>query len=237
MRKTNRPCEVLEKTPLFEGLERSVFQYHCSVTKLRAFNKGEIIAAQGDECQSIGIIDSGQIAMQKYTSGGDFSTISLLGPGDYFGEDLIFGTNGIYTFTLEAMSSCDVLFVSKDTLKALLESSQVVLFNFLKILSDRIHTQNRRVALLSQRTLRHKIATYLLELREEQCSKDVPEVIVELPVSKEVVSKLLAMPRPSFSRELIAMERDKLVKVNGRYIQLLNINALEEDIMEEYTLA
>ena len=103
------------------------------------------------------------------------------------------------------MTQSEVLFVSKETLRALLDKSPVILNNFLRILSDRVNVQNSRIALLSQKSLRHKIAFYLLELRSEQHPGAVGSVTVSLPVSKEVIAKLLAMPRPSFSRELIAM--------------------------------
>lgn len=229
-----KACEALSKTLLFAGLERSTFQNYCSLTRVRTFAKGEIIAAEGDICTNIGVIEKGRIAMQKYTSGGDFATITLLKPGEFFGEDLIFGSSNVYTFTLEAMSLSEVLFVSKDTLYALLDKSQVVKDNFLRLLSDRVNSQNRRIALLSQKSIRHKIAFYLLELRAEQTSAGKNADIVNLPVSKEVIAKLLAMPRPSFSRELIQMQKAGLIEVDGREIRLLDVLRLESEVVEGF---
>jgi CRP-like cAMP-binding protein len=229
-----KACEALSRTILFAGLERSTFQNYCSLTRVKTFAKGEIIAAEGDICTSIGVIEKGRIAMQKYTSGGDFATITLLKPGEFFGEDLIFGSSNIYTFTLEAMSLSEVLFVNKDTLYALLDKSQVVKDNFLRLLSDRVNSQNRRIALLSQKSIRHKIAFYLLELRAEQTSAGKNAAIVNLPVSKEVIAKLLAMPRPSFSRELIQMQKAGLIEVEGREIRLLDVLRLESEVVEGF---
>jgi CRP-like cAMP-binding protein len=65
----------------------------------------------------------------------------------------------------------------------------------------------------------------------EQALRYPTTYAVELPVSKEVVSRLLAMPRPSFSRELISMEKDGLIRVNGRVIWLLDIRGLASDII------
>ncbi|MDD4323301.1 MAG: helix-turn-helix domain-containing protein, partial [Eubacteriales bacterium] len=65
----------------------------------------------------------------------------------------------------------------------------------------------------------------------EQALRYPTTYAVELPVSKEVVSRLLAMPRPSFSRELISMEKDGLIRVNGRVIWLLDIRGLANDIV------
>jgi CRP-like cAMP-binding protein len=229
-----KACEALSRTVLFAGLERATFQDYCSLTRLRSFAKGEIIAAEGDVCTSIGVIEKGRIAMQKYTSGGDFATIALLQPGDFFGEDLIFGSSNMYTFTLEAMSVSEVLFVNKETLNALLDRSQVVKNNFLRILSDRVNSQNRRIALLSQKSIRHKIAFYLLDLRGEKGGGSNQGDTVHLPVSKEVIAKLLAMPRPSFSRELMQMQKDGLLEVSGREIRLKDIERLESEIVEKY---
>lgn len=229
-----KACEALSRTVLFAGLERSTFQNYCSLTRVKTFSKGEIVAAEGDICTSIGVIEKGRIAIQKYTSGGDFATIALLKPGEFFGEDLIFGSSNVYTFTLEAMSLSEVLFVNKETLYALLDKSQVVKDNFLKLLSDRVNSQNRRIALLSQKSIRHKIAFYLLELRAEQTSGGKNINTVHLPVSKEVIAKLLAMPRPSFSRELIQMQKAGLIEVDGREIRLLDVLRLESEVVEGF---
>ncbi len=227
-----RACEALSKTSLFAGLERATFQEYCFLTRLKTFAKGEIVAAEGDLCSSIGIIEKGRIATQKYTSGGDFATISLLKPGDFFGEDLIFGSSNVYTFTLEAMSLAEVLFINKETLSALIEKSPVVKNNFFRILSDRVREQNKRIALLSQKSIRQKIAYYLLELRAEKSGASADGDTVRLPVSKEVIAKLLAMPRPSFSRELILMKRDGMIDYDGRSITLTDIGRLEAEVVE-----
>ena len=136
--------------------------------------------------------------MQKYTSGGfrDDRTVEARG---FFREDLIFGSSNIHTFTLEAMSLTEVLFINKDTLNSLIERSSVVKNNFYRILSDRVREQNKRIAHLSQKSIRQKIAYYLLELRSEKGLSAGTDDSVRLPVSKEVIAKLLAMPRPSFS--------------------------------------
>ena len=79
------------------------------------------------------------------------------------------------------------------------------------------------------------------QLEEEGRSpKDVKQIVstqaVELPVSKEVVARLLAMPRPSFSRELINMEREGLIRVSGRVIWLLDPDGLERGVIEGFSV-
>lgn len=237
-------CDVLSDTPLFSGLTHELFHNYCSKTAIRLVWKGEVLVNEGDPCTGIGLIMEGQLAMQKYSSTGDFATIELLGPGDIFGEYLIFGSRKNYTVTIEAVTNSKIIFVTREMLMSILAQSPDVMNNFLTILSDRIQTQNRRISLLSQKSLRQKIANYLLELLRDQLEKEgenpktirktVSTQAVELPVSKEVVSRLLAMPRPSFSRELISMERDGLIRVSGRVIWLLDLDGLEKGVIEGF---
>ncbi len=237
-------CDVLSDTPLFSGLTHELFHSYCNKTTIRLVWKGEVLFNEGDPCTGIGMIMEGQLAMQKYSSSGDFATIELLGPGDIFGEYMIFGTRKSYTVTIEAVTNSKIIFITREMLLSILAQSPGVMNNFLTILSDRIQTQNRRISLLSQKSLRQKIANYLLELLRDQLEKEgeSPKTIrktvstqaVELPVSKEVVSRLLAMPRPSFSRELISMERDGLIRVSGRVIWLLDLDGLEKGVIEGF---
>ncbi|MBP5186433.1 MAG: Crp/Fnr family transcriptional regulator [Clostridiales bacterium] len=228
-----RACDVVANTELFAGLERDEFYEFCSMTRARDFQKGDVIAAEGDSCGSIGIIETGEVAMQKYTSGGEYTTIGLFEPGDYFGEDLLFAEDQKYPYTLEAVSTVQVLFLSKETVTALMDKCPLVKNNYLRILSERVRIQNRRIALLSQKSIRQKIAFYLLELRSERNGADK----IRLPGSKEVIAKLLAMPRPSFSRELSQMVKDGLILVDGREIQILNLERMEKDIVEGYEIS
>jgi CRP/FNR family transcriptional regulator, dissimilatory nitrate respiration regulator len=237
-------CDLLAGTPLFTGLNHDLFQEYCSKTSIRLVWKGEILANEGDPCTGISLIIEGQLAMQKYASSGDFATLELLGAGEIIGEHLIFANKKAYPVTIEAVTNSKIIFFPRDLLLAMLNQNPAIMHNFLTILSDRIQAQNRRISLLSQKSLRQKIANYLLELLRDQLEKEgespktmrrtISTQAVELPVSKEVVSRLLAMPRPSFSRELISMERDGLIRVSGRVIWLTDLDRLEHGVMEGF---
>jgi CRP/FNR family transcriptional regulator, dissimilatory nitrate respiration regulator len=237
-------CETLAGTLLFSGMNHDVFHEYCGKTSIRLVWKGEILFNEGDPCTGISMIIEGQLAVQKYTSAGDFATLELLGAGEIIGEHLIFANKRTYPVTIEAVTNSKIIFISRDMLITLLNQNQMIMQNFLTILSDRVQAQNRRISLLSQKSLRQKIASYLLDLLRDQLEKEgetpvtarriISTQAVELPVSKEVVSRLLAMPRPSFSRELISMERDGLIRVSGRVIWLRDLDRLERGVIEGF---
>ncbi len=236
-------CDALIQSPLFEGLTQEEVNRFCSRLNIRLAWKGEVVANEGDDCNSLGLVISGQLAAQKYSRSGDFVTLDLLSPGDVFGEDLIMGSQSTYPLTIEAVSNAKIVTLTRDILIPLIDNNPKIMANFVRFLSDKVQKQNRRITILSQRNLRQKISTYLLDLLEQQRIEEEAERVlsgqtrkvyistpsVELPVSKEVAARLLAMPRPSFSRELVRMEKDGLIRVSGRVIWLTNVAGLEGD--------
>jgi CRP-like cAMP-binding protein len=239
-----RICDVLGSTQLLEGLTHELYHDFCTTTNIRTAWKGEVIIEEGRTARGIHVVLEGQIAEQKHAHSGEFTTINLYGPHDIFGEDLIFSTKKKYQTTFEAVTNSKLVFISREQLLAMIGKSAQLLHNFMRVLSDRLQMQKRRINLLSQKSLRQKISSYLLNLLNDQLEtsgqtlEDASRVVsthaVELPVSKEVVSRLLAMPRPSFSRELIAMERDGLIRVSGRVIWLMDIDSLAKGLIEGF---
>ncbi|HHT44414.1 MAG TPA: Crp/Fnr family transcriptional regulator [Fastidiosipila sp.] len=242
-----RICDILGSTALLEGLTHELYHDFCSTTNIRTVWKGEVIAEEGSTARGVYVILEGQIAEQKHSSSGEFTTINLYGPLEMFGEDLVFATRKKYQTTFEAVTNSKLVFLSREQLLAMISKSAQLLHNFMRVLSDRLTAQKRRINLLSQKSLRQKIASYLLDLLHDQleqngqtfeeASRVISTHAVELPVSKEVVSRLLAMPRPSFSRELISMERDGLIRVSGRVIWLMDVESLAKGLIEGFITA
>lgn len=165
--------------------------------------------------------------MVRISSSGEFSSISLLSEKEIFGEDILYSSRNTYQYSVEAATNCKIRFIPKTILNSIMEKSPSTKDMYLKILSDRVEKLNRRIQILSQKTLREKIAYYIVDLCRTQGSNTV-----ELPASKEVISKLLAMPRQSFSRELAKMENDGIITTEDKKITILDRNLLENEIVE-----
>jgi CRP/FNR family transcriptional regulator, dissimilatory nitrate respiration regulator len=240
-----RICEVVSETRLFKGMDQNLFSEYCGNTSIKVAWKGDIVENEGDECSGLGVLLEGRLALQKYASTGEFATISLLEAGDMYGEDILFGTSNLFPLTIEAITHSKILYIPKNVLIPLMQTQFFLNRNFIEILSDKVCSQNERISLLSQKTLRQKIACYLLELQKKKSQvmkkqhtsslSQTEYLTVELPGSKEVIAKLLAMPRPSFSRELIHMQKDGFIKVDGRTIRILDLNELETGALEGYS--
>lgn len=236
----NRQGSRLQDNKLFRSFTGSKSPKNYSDRMIeRNVWKGEIIENEGNLCESMGFVISGCLSVEKYSSNGNYAMIDLLSPGDSYGEDLILSDQPHYHFSIEAASDAKILIVPRSLLYEMIAAMPSLRDVFHRYLCAQIRRRDRRVLVLSQRNLRQKISAYLISLLDEQGGFNEEDLLlppedrtrstrsVELPVSKEVAARLLAMPRPSFSRELLRMEEDGLIKVNGRTIWLLNLTALE----------
>ncbi len=211
--------------PLLEGLSDPVRESFMNMTRTKSWTRGELIISEGDVCKSLFIVTKGVAAVQKYTPSGEYSTIRLLEAGCCFGEAHLFEEQPRYTYTLEAVTDVTILTISMEQFRDLMETDPKIRENYLRVLFQGMKAQDQRITLLSLKTVRQKIAYYLLSLPDPE--KDGK---VSLPVAKEVVAKYLSIPRPSFSRELTLMEKEGSIKVSGRSIDLLDIPAIRKEL-------
>ncbi len=219
---------ILSDSLLLKDIDPATAEACLSSFRRRKYAEGERIAEDGEECRYFLLIESGEAAIQNYTTGGDYSTIEILGCGDFFGEEAAEEQDAHYHYTLEALSDVVVFYISSERFRKLLQHSPQLLRNFVSMVLGRVRSRGERIVILSQKSVRQKIASYLLRIRKDQKAED----LLVLPSSREVTAKLLALPRPSLSRELKSMEETGLIELNGKHVRILNSAELEKLVEE-----
>jgi CRP-like cAMP-binding protein len=174
---------------------------------IASFPKGYTVEQEGNLSNYIGIVLSGSITIESYSLAGHTFIIRTLSEGMMFGDVLIFGTHSLaYPGTLIAREHTLIAKISNALFKQWLTQDQVLLNNYLTLLSDKTYQLNEKNKLLSQDTLRDKIFYYLYAKQKEQGSNTI-----KLNQSKEELASTLFVRRPSLSRELIKMKHEGLI--------------------------
>ena len=73
-------------TPFFGGLSDGSLDLLMSMLVERRFEAGSTVVAEGEPGRSVFIVKSGRLAVSKRTNSGSVIPISVLQPGDFFGE-------------------------------------------------------------------------------------------------------------------------------------------------------
>ncbi|HZX45664.1 MAG TPA: Crp/Fnr family transcriptional regulator [Clostridia bacterium] len=221
----NELIETLRESTLFKGFGNADMSRLLAGTRYRvsAYSRNQVIALEGDDASSVGIVLEGIIEVQKIYPSGRAITISRLSRGDIFGEAIIFSRKKIYPATIVSTGSSRVLFLSGADILRLCATNAIFLNNFMGILSNKVLMLNERLKNLSYQTIREKIASYLAEEYKKQ-----KNLKLKMLVSRREMAEQFGIPRPSLSRELVSMKKDGLIDFDRQTITILDIEALED---------
>lgn len=219
--------QLLSKSPLFAGLREDEIKTLFSgiVYQVRSYSKGEIIASGGDECRSLQIVFKGNVKGEMIDYSGRVLKIEDISPPRPLAVAFLFGKNNRYPVTVSAIEYTELIVIPKPSVVTLMQISEVFLTNFLNAVSNRAQFISGKLRFLSFKTLKGKLAHYLMELDRNQ--KQNGEI--RITRTQEELAELFGVARPSLSRTLRALHHQGIIKANGRTVTILNRNALLED--------
>ncbi len=185
--------------------------------EIKEYKKNEIIYSEGEKITSVGLILMGEINISSTTLDGYNYTISNLSKNDIFGDTLILNNESYVLGNITSLTTTKILFIYKDNFLSLLKD-ETFNQNYLKIVSNRIQALQYRIKLISQPSIREKIMFYLKdEMRKQKSNK------IYLHMTKEKLAILLNINRPSLSRELIKLKKEKVIDYDYQSITINNI--------------
>jgi CRP-like cAMP-binding protein len=210
--------QLLTGTMIFKGMDEksieSLFQQ--KTFRLRKYEKGEFIAHSHDECDRLMIVIRGSVRGEMTDFSGKTIKIEDIGVPRLLAAGFIFGTQNRFPVDIIANESSTLLIISKDTLVIMMQQNNRVLKNYLDAISSRTQFLSNRIRFLSFKTIREKIAHYILSQAGEGYEKII------LPQSQTSLADFFGVTRPSLARALHELEKEGVIRVERREIKLLN---------------
>jgi CRP-like cAMP-binding protein len=218
---------VVKSCMLFENMPDAdlTMLLECLKPRVLKFEKNDIANSEGGPFEGIGIVLSGQAAVVKENSSGSRTILTILKPGDLFGEMAAFSGNGRWPATVVTQSACNIMYMPPDKILGQCEKvctgHHTLIMNMLGVLSRKAMVLNRKLEYLSIKSMRGRIARFLVE----QYKKSGQTTFL-LPMNRNELADFLNVSRPSLSRELCRMRDDGLLDFHRSSLQLKNLDAL-----------
>lgn len=209
--------------PLFQGLPRKQHEDLSMIVVDQVFKRGQSIFSEGDEGNGFYMIISGRVKVFKLSPEGKEQILHIFGPGEPFGEVAVFAGER-FPANAEALAESRVFFFPRPAFIDLIGKNPTLALNMMAVLSGRLRRLTRLVEDLSLKEVPGRLAAYLLLLSE----KNKKAIKVELEVSKNQLASLLGTIPETLSRILTKMTRERLIKTDGKKIEIINRKALEE---------
>lgn len=218
----NNFLPLLCNCPLFSGLpvgdiESLMRGIHYRV---KQFNTDEVVTHHGDTCNSLFIVLEGSVRGEMIDASGRILKIEDIGAPRPLAVAFIFGQNNRYPVTVSANEAVKILALPKDSVIKLMQASERFLINFMNAVSNRAQFISDRLKFHSFRSLKGKIADYLLEADKHKTG------VVFLTQTHEELADLFGVARPSLSRALRELHHEGLIKAEGKRIEIVNRSGL-----------
>ncbi len=216
--------KILSDSILFKGLsEWDIENLFKKINfQIKRYKPKDIIALSGEECNYLMIVLKGYVKGEMIDYSGKTIKIEDVYAPKPIAIAFIFGKNNKFPVTVEAVMDTELLVIYKSEFLKLLQTNVRILNNFLNAISSRSQFLSNKIKFLSFSKIKSKFEQYILELDKNDF------YIVELKQTQQQLSELFGVNRPSFARTIREMQKEGLIKIEKKQVEILNRKALIE---------
>ena len=209
-------------SPLFRGIraEELDAMLGCIGYHIGTFRKGDIVGFEEENIRHIGIIISGTVNMVKEDLWGNKTMLVRMGRNELFGETFACGSDNLSVVTFLVSEDARILFMPFD--RVMHSCTMVCRFhhqlieNMVHIIASKNRDLMRKVEVVSKRSIREKLLSYLSIQAQTQNSR-----YFEIPLGRVELAEYLCVDRSALTRELAKMRDEGLIDYDRNCFRIL----------------
>jgi len=214
---------VLKAVPLFATLPDEQLRLLTTMVTRRSATRGTTIMAVGDPTDSMYIVLSGRLKVMMSDSEGKEVILSILGPGEFFGEMGMIDDEP-RSASVIAIEPCELLsFAKRDFRKCLTDNSEMSMA-VMRGLVRRLREADRKIGSLALLDVYGRVARLLLDMAENVNG----EKIVTKRLPKQDIAKMIGASREMVSRVMKDLQTGGYIEMRGSNIVLRDTIMLPE---------
>ena len=196
-----------------------------SRTVRKLFSEGELLFSEGEPCNGLHIIARGKVRIFKTSINGREQVLAVNVPGESVAELPVFD-GGAFPASAMAIEGAEIAFISRRDFHAFCIEHPEVALKVLSVVGARLRRLVGIIEELSFTTVRHRLASLLLRLPQQPGSPAGTATIV-LPASNQELASQIGTVRELVSRNLSRLQSEGLIRIDGRTVTILDLQALQ----------
>ena len=219
--------EVVRRAPLFTALdEAAAVSLRASMDSVK-IAKGSILFKEGDDGEHLYVIVDGKLKLGTSSGDGRENLLSILGPGEMFGELSLFDP-GPRTSTATAVTDAKLISLSHEKVIPWLKQNPEVSLQLLTRLSQRLRRTNEAVGDLVFSDVPGRVAKALIDLGD-RFGKTTPEgLLVNHDLTQEELAQLVGASRETVNKALADFAGRGWLKLDGRSVLIADVDRLSK---------
>jgi CRP/FNR family transcriptional regulator len=210
----------LKKNRLFANAPLDAVVDGAGIFTMELLPKRATFFDQGDATKVVFLIKRGRVRIARNTADGKEVTVAILGPGDMFGEDALFG--GIERTTVATcMEETLICKAHADDLFALLAGNSALALNVAQMLSDRLGDASATIEDLAYAKISERLLNLFDRLAAELGRATGDGTLLDVRLTHQDIASIIGSTRETVSLELNQLVRAGQIKQENGYITVL----------------
>jgi CRP/FNR family transcriptional regulator, dissimilatory nitrate respiration regulator len=208
----------LTQAPLFRGMNIDDIRIilESIPKKVRKFRTGSMIAQSGEEVNSLMIVITGIVKGEMVDYAGRIIKIEDIPAPGSLASAFMFGNRNRFPVNVVAVSDGELLLIEKTDFLSLMMKNDIILANFLDMISNRSQFLSEKIKFLNFKTIKGKLAQFILQ---KSAKENLP---VNLGMTQNDLADFFGVARPSVARALGEMEEEGLLEAKGKNIRIID---------------
>ena len=216
-------CELCElRTAFFQSFSKAELGMFCDHKKEVTYRKGDVVFREGDEIKDFSYLKSGLVKLFKTDPSGKDQIITIASPFDFVSLLGIFSDTD-HTYSVSVLEDSVICCIEVRRMKSIALENGLFSLNLMEKLgaiSNKIILESLEIR---KRQTHGRVAYILLKF-----SKNIyRNRVFELPLSRREVAEYIGMTTENVIRTLSEFRKEKLIRINGKEIEIMDTDALE----------
>ena len=187
------------------------------------FSKGEIIYEEGNNSNYVYLIRNGVVKNFKFDHDGKELTTNLYQEDELFGYTS-FTQNIPYQESATAIKDCELVAVSKQELKDVLDNNHKITLELIQLLSDNLSGAKEQLLDMAYSSVNRKTASTILKFAEKLSNKSGESI----RISRNDLASVAGIATETLIRTLSGFKKEGLIEIEARNIKILDIQKLQQ---------
>lgn len=211
--------KILTQIPLFRSIKEDEIERIFAELKIKEtrFKKGEILAFQDEVCNRLILLLSGSVKGEMTDPSGRVVKVEDIEAPNPLAILFLFGQENRFPVQATAREDTSALVIPKQSVLRMLSMNETLLKNYLDISANFAGRLSKKLHFMSFRTIRQKLAMYILNLSKQSGSD-----VVDLDKTKTALAEYFGVSRQSLEREFTNMQNEGLIVSNRRTINIVD---------------
>lgn len=220
----------LENFSMFDVLSMEERRILEKVAVMRNIPQHQVLYFSADNPETIYIVKKGRVKISKISSQGKEIILSILSPGEIFGELAITGQSQSREETAEVVDDAIICIFRIDDIKDMMARNPRFNMEVLKFIGLRLKKVQSRLESLIFKSANQRIISFIREIADEHGRKIMGDPNlreVKLGLTHTDIARLTATSRQTVTTVLTSLEKKGIITYDRKRIHIKDYHALE----------